>query len=124
MSVIYGQPSVRFISQTVPYIKGIPYTEKEPGIYGDISTSIINFIFKKIIKKKIKFQLKYALDLLYRKLNYSCSLQSNILYFHSPEEEEIHNYMEEVEAKAPDLSSSDPHVVVGNLLVNQVFYNC
>ena len=57
-------------------------------------------------------------------MNYSCSLQSNILYFHSPEEEEIHNYMEEVEAKAPDLSSSDPHVVVGNLLVNQVFYNC
>lgn len=123
MSVIYGQPSVHFISQTIPYIKGIPYTEKEPGIYGDISTSIINFIFKKIIQKK-KFQLKYALDLLYCKLNYSCSLQSNILYFHSPEEEEIHNYMEEVEAKAPDLSSSDPHVVVGNLLVNQVFYNC
>lgn len=62
LSVIYGQPSVHFISQTIPYIKGIPYTEKEP------------------------------------------------------EEEEIHNYMEEVEAKAPDLSSSDPHVVVGNLL--------
>lgn len=36
----------------------------------------------------------------------------------------MHNYMEEVEAKAPDLSPSDPHVAVGNLLVNQVFYNC
>ena len=32
--------------------------------------------------------------------------------------------MEEVEVKAPDLSPSDPHVAVGNLLVNQVFYNC
>ncbi|KAJ7388934.1 AP-4 complex subunit beta-1 [Desmophyllum pertusum] len=32
LSIIYGQPSVHFISQTIPYIKGLPYTqEKEAG---------------------------------------------------------------------------------------------
>ncbi|XP_078345034.1 AP-4 complex subunit beta-1-like isoform X2 [Oculina patagonica] len=31
LSVIYGQPSDHFISQTIPYIKGRPYTQKEEG---------------------------------------------------------------------------------------------
>ena len=31
------------------------------------------------------------------------------------------DYMEELEAKAPDVPPSDPHVLVGNLLVNQFF---
>ena len=47
LSIIYGQPSDHFISQTIPYIKGQPYTEED----GKISYACISYSYD-IVKQE------------------------------------------------------------------------